>query len=104
MSVKDRFLPPHVMPMNEARACLSKTTRIFLERGADAEPIFYGSHRRPAGVIMSYERYVQLLDLVDDLAIALEVRKRDREDSGERLSLGQLIRDQGFDLKDLGVE
>lgn len=104
MSVTDRHLPPNVLPMNEARACLSQHTRVFLEQGAEADPVFYGSHRRPSGVIMSYERYVQILDLLDDLAIALEVRKRDREDDGTRLSLDQLLRDQGFERSDFDTK
>ena len=94
-------LPPKVLPMKEARDCLSKTSRMFVECGVEAEPVFFGSHRRPAGVILSYELYVRMLDLLDDLALSLEVKKRDREDDGSRLSLDDLLRSQGFERSDV---
>jgi hypothetical protein len=100
MPVRDRLLPVRVLPTNEARRYLSKASQLFRERGADAEPVFFGPHREPSGVILSYERYVQLLDLVDDLAAALEVRRRDKSDDGARMTLEELIREQGFDPGD----
>jgi antitoxin StbD len=103
MPVRDRATPPTVLPTNEARKCLSKAAQLFKERGADAEPVFFGPHREPAGVMLSYERYLHLLDLLDDLTIALEVRKRDRADQGERLTLEELIREQGFEPADFDL-
>lgn len=38
-----------------------------------------------------------------DLVIAIEVRKRDRVDTGKRLTLDELIRGQGFDPSDFGL-
>lgn len=92
-----------VLPMKEARRILPQASRGFRERGAAAEPVFFGAHRRPTGVLLSYERYIKLLDLVDDLAAALEIRKRDRSDTGERLTLEELIASQGMDPKDFGL-
>lgn len=90
--------------MKEARRRLPETSRCFVEKGIDAEPVFFGAHRKPAGVMLSYERYLKMLDVLDDLVIAIEVRKRDRSDTGERLSLDDLIRGQGFDPSDFGLE
>lgn len=56
------------------------------------------------GVMLSYERYMGLLDLVDDLVAALEVRRRDASDTGERLTLEELVRDQGFDPAEFGLD
>lgn len=95
MPVRDR--PIEVLPTGEARKGLSQTSRDFSERGAEAEPVFFGAHRKPTGVMLSFERYIQLLDRLDDLAIALEVRKRDRVDEGKRLSLDELFEEHSFD-------
>jgi hypothetical protein len=43
-------------------------------------------------------------ELVEDLVIAALVRARMAEDTGERLTLVELIREQGFDPSDFDVE
>jgi antitoxin StbD len=95
--------PLDVLPMKEARKSLPRMSRCFREQGAAAEPVFFGSHRKLVGVMLSYERYVQMLDLLDDFAAVLEIRRRDREDTGERMTLEELIEEQGFDPADFGV-
>lgn len=42
--------------------------------------------------------------LAEDLALAVVVRTRMAEDSGERVPLGEFIRQEGFDPADFGVE
>ena len=104
-AVKDqRRTPPPVLAMKDARRLLPETTRAFVREGIDAEPVFFGAHRKPSGVMLSYERYLRMLDVLDDLAIALEVRKRDQVDTGERLTLEDLIKGQGFNPSDFGLE
>lgn len=44
------------------------------------------------------------LDLLDDLAIAEQVRQRDKTDTGERITLAELARSQGFDPAEFGIE
>jgi antitoxin StbD len=90
--------------MKEARRSLPQTSRRFREKGAEAEPVVFGPHRKPSGVMLSYERYNKLLDLLDDFAAALEIRRRDRADTGERLTLEELITDQGFDPAEFGLK
>src|ERR1700675_2407034 len=102
MPVRDR--PIEVLPMSQARKSLPQTSREFTERGADAEPVFFGAHRKPAGVMLSYERYIRLLDQLDDLTIALEIRKRDRGDDGTRLSLDELLGNLGLERDQLEAE
>src|SRR5256885_13988736 len=72
---------PDVLPMSEARRRLPEPARCFVEKGAEAEPVFFGAHRRPSGVMLSFERYRQMLDLLDDLAALVEIRRRDQADS-----------------------
>lgn len=89
--------------MKEARKSLPEASRRNRELGAEAEPVFFGPHRKPDSVLLSYERYVKLLDLIDDMAAALEIRRRDRADEGERLTLEELVLSQGFDLSEFGL-
>jgi hypothetical protein len=98
--VRDR--PVDVLPTSEARRALSQTARRFLELGAEAEPVFFGAHRKPAGVILSFERYMQLLDRLDDLAIAQLVRDRDGADTGRRITLDELMAKHGLSREDFG--
>ena len=102
MTVRDR--PIEVLPTGEARRTLSQTSRDFTERGIEAEPVFFGAHRKPAGVMLSYERYMHLLDQLDDLEIALEIRRRDQRDTGERIELDDLLVELGMDRTALEVE
>jgi hypothetical protein len=99
MAVRER--PIEVLPTSEARRTLPQTSRNFAERGAEAEPVFFGAHRKPSGVMLSFERYIDLLDRLDDLTVALEVRARDRDDDGTRVTLDEVLADLGFDRGDL---
>jgi hypothetical protein len=103
-AVRDRVSPPKVLATTEARASLPQTSREFAKKGAKAAPVFFGAHRRATGVMLSYERYLEMLDLLDDLTMALEIRRHDRADDGSRLSLDELIRGQGLDPSDFGLD
>jgi PHD/YefM family antitoxin component YafN of YafNO toxin-antitoxin module len=85
-----------VLPTSEARQSLTQFLKVFREEGAEAEPIFFGAQRKPEAVVLSYEAYDALLDALDDGLIAREVQARDAADSGERMSLDELIRSQGL--------
>ncbi len=99
-----RSRPHDVLPTSEARRTLSQTAHAFIECGAAAEPVFFGAHRRPAGVMLSYERYLELLDRLDDLAVAAQVRQRDRDDTGARETLDAVLGEHGFDRAILEAE
>lgn len=66
--------------------------------------VFVGAHRRPTGVILSFERYLQLLDQIDNLVIAATIRQRERADNGNRTSLDEIIEEFGFDRAQLEAE
>lgn len=59
-----RFMSPRVdevLPTREARAKLPSMLAGFRARGANADPVVIGAHRRPEAVVLSYERYLALL-------------------------------------------
>ena len=95
---------PHVVPSGEARNHLAEYLRAFREEGQAAKPVVFGSHRRPEGVILSYEMYLRLMDTVDDVAIAQEVNERIAEDTGKRVELEDAMRNLGFDPKEFGLK
>jgi PHD/YefM family antitoxin component YafN of YafNO toxin-antitoxin module len=93
-----------ILPTREARESLTRCLKIFRAEGAEAEPVFFGAHRKPEAVVLSYQAYEELMDALDDVLIADQVAKRDKTDSGERIELADLIRSQGFDPAEFGVE
>ncbi|MBC9953386.1 hypothetical protein ICM05_01825 [Leucobacter sp. cx-42] len=68
-----------VLPSGEARTELPKALRRFREEGALAEPLIFGSHRRPEAVVIPFELYVSLLPAIEELEIAQLVRDRRAE-------------------------
>lgn len=54
--------PHEVLATREAREQLPSLLAEFREAGAQAEPVVIGARRRPEGVVLSYERYLQLLE------------------------------------------
>ena len=54
--------PHDVLATREAREQLPTLLAGFRAAGAAAEPVVIGAHRRPEGVVLSYDRYLQLLD------------------------------------------
>ena len=96
--VRDRpDSPAEVLPTSEARRALPRTSREFALKGKKAKPVFFGAHRVAAGVMLPYEGYLELLDRIDDLSIALQVRGRDKADEGERLSVDEVLDELGLD-------
>jgi PHD/YefM family antitoxin component YafN of YafNO toxin-antitoxin module len=92
-----------VLPTREARKRLSGFLRESREHGIDADPVFFGSHRKPEAVVLSYAAYEELVDALDDALISREVAARDAKDSGKRMELVDLIRSQGFDPADFDI-
>jgi PHD/YefM family antitoxin component YafN of YafNO toxin-antitoxin module len=46
-----------VHPLSEVRARLSGILARFRREGADAEPVAFGSHRKPEAILIPYEAY-----------------------------------------------
>lgn len=52
--------PLQVRGLGEIRADLSHVLRQFASMGVDAPEFFFGRHRKPEGVVISYDRWRQL--------------------------------------------
>ncbi|CAN5752731.1 hypothetical protein BH23ACT10_BH23ACT10_13420 [soil metagenome] len=91
----------HPVTTSEARSGLTATVRRFREQGAAAEPVLFGSHRKPEAVILPYEAYETLRTVVEDLAIAVELRDRDASDDGTRYTFADVADELGVDLEAL---
>lgn len=91
----------HPISTTEARDQLTKTVKRFREEGATAQPVVFGSHRKPEAVVVPYAAYEALRELAEELAVAHELRERDARDTGTRRSLADVAERFGVDLDDL---
>jgi len=95
--------PQTVVPSAEARDRLSSYLKLFREQRGQADPVVFGSHRRPEGVILSYERYEWLTGVLDELLASEEVREALAKDTGKRVELADVAREAGFDPAEFGL-
>lgn len=79
-----------ILPTTQARARLSQIAAGFEREGADAEPVAFGSHRRPQGVMIAWELWLEILPAIEDHLDAAEVRQRLAEAGDERLGFEQV--------------
>jgi PHD/YefM family antitoxin component YafN of YafNO toxin-antitoxin module len=77
-----------VLPTREARAKLPSLLAGFRARGADADPVVIGAHRRPEAVVLSYERYLAMLSGRERIKAILA----DRRTSGVGMGEGEAMR------------
>lgn len=92
-----------VVPSAEARDHLSSYLKLFREKGRQADPVVFGSHRKPEGVILSYERYEWQMEILDELVASEEVREAIAQDTGNRVELAGVAREAGFDPAEFGL-
>lgn len=92
-----------VLPSAQARTQLPSYLKLFREQKRQADPIVFGSHRKPEGVILSYERYEWLTEILDELLASEEVRDALDRDTGSRVELADVAREAGFDPAELGL-
>lgn len=85
-----------VLPVSEARACLTEITAIFRKEGASAGIVVFGNRRVPEAAIVPYE-IIELLDpIIEDMVIATRIRARDAGDTGVRYSLEEVLAELGL--------
>lgn len=85
-----------VLPVSEARACLTEITAIFRKEGAAAGIVVFGNRRVPEAAIVPYE-IIELLDpIIEDMVIATRIRARDAADTGVRYTLEEIAAKYGF--------
>jgi len=97
LSAMFRQLPPQVLPTTEARARLSQIVADFARLGAAAEPVAFGSHRKPQGVIVPWELWAELAPAVEDLLDATEARHRLAEAGDARTDFDEVAAALGRD-------
>lgn len=54
----------NVVTVSDARNSLTKIVRGFREHPESSEPVIVGAHRRPTAVIITYERFRNMSDIV----------------------------------------
>lgn len=81
-----RFVAPRphdVLTIREARDALPSLLECFRQAGAEAAPVVIGARRRPEAVVLSYERYFQL---VGGRARVTAILDQQAADAGAQLS------------------
>lgn len=84
-----------VLPSSDARTALPDALRRFRAQGVAADPVVFGSHRKPEAVVIPFELYAQLLPVIEDLEIAQLVRERAA--AGESVPLADVATATGLD-------
>lgn len=87
----------HVLPSREARTEIPKALRRFRTEGATADPVVFGSHRRPEAVVIPFELYTSLLPAIEEIEIAQIVRERQVE---QARPLSEFAAELGLDVAD----
>jgi hypothetical protein len=91
-----------VLPTNEARSSLTKILSRFRRDGAASEPIVFGSHRRPEGVVIPYELYREAYPSIIEAREAALIRSR-ISDGKPRVTLEHVIDSLGFSSTDFDL-
>ena len=86
-----------VLPTTEVRAKLSQIAAEFERHGVRAEPVAFGSHRRPQGIIIPWELWLEILPTIEDHLDAAEAGQRLVEAGDERVSFEEAAEAIGRD-------
>ena len=87
----------HVLPSREARTEIPKALRRFRTEGVTADPVVFGSHRRPEAVVIPFDLYMLLLPAIEEIDIAQIVHERQAE---QARPLSELAAELGLDAAD----
>jgi antitoxin StbD len=83
-----------VLPTREARAKLPSLLAGFRARGAEADPVVIGAHRRPEAVVLSYERYLAMLSGRERVKAILADRRAAGGGMGEEDAMRVAVEEQ----------
>jgi PHD/YefM family antitoxin component YafN of YafNO toxin-antitoxin module len=84
-----------VLPTSEARSELSSIISRFRTEGSDSTPIYFGSHRKPEGVILPYSLWQELLEQLENIEIENIVLERTSDKSNPQ-PFDELVRKLGL--------
>ncbi|WP_406312623.1 type II toxin-antitoxin system Phd/YefM family antitoxin [Streptosporangium sp. NBC_01639] len=94
----------HVEPISSARAQLSETIARIGEQGLHAEPVVIGRRYKPEAVLISFELYERLADLIDEIQLAPLVRERLANSAASPdLTLEEVADSLGIEIKERGT-
>ncbi len=88
-----------VLPTTEARTQLPAAASRFRREGLTAEPIVFGNHRKPEGVMLPFALFEKLLPAIEEVLLAETVRARIADPTPNE-SFDELVQDLGFSLAD----
>lgn len=72
--------------------------RTFRERGKGSQEFIIGSHRKPEAVVMSYERYIDMVDRLADQEMRQVAETRlAAGGASEAVDLNEIARSVGVD-------
>ena len=91
-----------VIPTSEARTALPSVAKRFRLQGLGAEPMVFGAHRKPEGVVLPYELFERLLPAIEDVLLAEAVRARLAE-PGESRDLDEFAAELGLSFGEDGT-
>jgi hypothetical protein len=92
--------PTVVLPTTEARAKLSQIAAGFERDGVGAEPVTFGSHRNPQGVIIAWDLWLEILPAIEDQLDAAEARHRLERSGDDRVSFDDAAQALGRSASD----
>lgn len=96
--------PAKVLTTTEARTDLPKLAAAFHAEGIEGEIVFFGPHRRPDGAIVPAAMLKVLAPFLEDIVIAERIRQRRAEDTGERISMAELVAGGQFNADEVSAE
>ena len=79
-----------VLPTNEARARLNQVAA-FDRAGTTAEPVVFGSHRRPQAVIVPWQLWRELAPVLEDALDLATARTRLEEAGTQRVDHAEAL-------------
>lgn len=87
----------HVDSVREAKEGISEFLHDARELGAETPPKFFGAHRRPEGVFLSYEGFLDLVNKVENQEIAVLAASRSATRGKKSIELDEAMEMLGFD-------
>lgn len=90
-----------VETISGTRELLTSHVARFRESGAQAAPVVFGDHRKPEAVLLSFETFQVLLDIVEDALIHERLRERESNDDGIRYTLDEVASELNINLDNL---
>lgn len=87
---------PEVSTATDARSGLNTALKRFRHDGIKAQPLVFGSHRKPEAIVIPYALFERLLPAVEEILIEETIRER-LTDGSSPIAFDDAARSLGFD-------